>query len=124
MNVVDSSAWLEYFSDGPNASAFAKPIESPRSLLVPSLSLFEVFKRVTLQRSEDDALRAVAVMEQGSVVDLDRATAIEAARLSILHGIAMADSVMLATAQRHRATLWTQDSDFDSLPGVNYYAKR
>jgi predicted nucleic acid-binding protein len=124
MNVVDSSAWLEYFSDGPNASAFAKPIESTRSLLVPSLSLFEVFKRVTLQRSEDDALRAVAVMEQGSVVDLDRATAIEAARLSILHGIAMADSVMLATAQRHRATLWTQDSDFDSLPAVKYYAKR
>ena len=122
--VVDSSAWIEYFSDGPNASAFAKPIESTRSLLVPSLSLFEVFKRVTLQRSEDDALRAVAVMEQGSVVDLDRATAIEAARLSILHGIAMADSVMLATAQRHRATLWTQDSDFDSLPGVKYYAKR
>ena len=124
MNVVDSSAWLEYFSDGPNASAFAKPIESTRSLLVPSLSLFEVFKRVSQQRSEDDALRAVAVMEQGSVVDLDRATAIEAARLSILHGIAMADSVMLATAQRHRATLWTQDSDFDSLPGVKYYAKR
>ena len=124
MNVVDSSAWLEYFSDGPNASAFAKPIESTLSLLVPTLSLFEVFKRVSQQRSEDDALRAVAVMEQGSVVDLDRATAIEAARLSILHGIAMADSVMLATAQRHRATLWTQDSDFDGLPGVKYYAKR
>jgi toxin FitB len=124
MNVVDSSAWLEYFSDGPNASAFAKPIEATRSLLVPSLSLFEVFKRVSQQRSEDGALRAIAVMEQGSVVDLDRATAIEAARLSILHHIAMADSVMLATAQRHRATLWTQDSDFDGLPGVKYYAKR
>lgn len=124
MNVVDSSAWLEYFADGPNASHFAKPIESTRSLLVPSLSLFEVFKRVSQQRSEDEALRAVAVMEQGSVVDLDRATAIEAARLSIEHRIAMADSVMLATAQRHRATLWTQDSDFDGLPGVKYYAKR
>jgi predicted nucleic acid-binding protein len=124
MNVVDSSAWLEYFSDGSNASAFARPIESTRSLVVPSLSLFEVFKRVSQQRTEDDALRAVAVMEQGSVVDLDRATAIEAARLSILHRIAMADSIMLATAQRHRATLWTQDSDFDGLPGVKYYAKR
>jgi predicted nucleic acid-binding protein len=86
--------------------------------------LFEVFKRVSQQRSEDDALRAVAVIEQGKVVDLDRATALEAARLSILHGIAMADSVMLATAQRHRATLWTQDSDFKGLPGVNYFAKR
>jgi predicted nucleic acid-binding protein len=63
-------------------------------------------------------------MEQGSVVDLDRATTIEAARLSILHRIAMADNIMLATAQRHRATLWTQDSDFEDLPGVKYFAKR
>jgi len=124
MNVVDSSGWLEYFADGPNATAFAKPIEATRSLIVPTLSLFEVFKRVTQQRSEDDALRAIAVMEQGKVVDLDRATALEAARLSIQHGIAMAGSVMLATAHRHRATLWTQDSDFDGLQGARYFAKR
>ena len=124
MNVVDSSAWLEYFADGRNASVFAKPIEATRSLVVPSLSLFEVFKRVSQQRNEDEALRAIAVMEQGRVVELDRATALEAARLSIEHGIAMADSVMLATAQRNRATLWTQDSDFEGLPGVRYYAKR
>jgi predicted nucleic acid-binding protein len=124
MNVVDSSGWLEYFADGPNAGLFAKPIEATRSLLVPTLSLFEVFKRVMQQRSEDDALRAIAVMEQGKVVDLDRATALEAARLSIHHGIAMADSVMLATAHRHRATLWTQDSDFEGLQGARYFAKR
>jgi toxin FitB len=124
MNVVDSSGWLEYFADGPNAAAFAKPIEATRSLIVPTLSLFEVFKRVTQQRSEDDALRAVAVMEQGRVVDLDQATALEAARLSIEHGIAMADSVMLATAYRHHATFWTQDSDFEGLQGARYFAKR
>jgi toxin FitB len=124
MNVVDSSGWLEYLADGPNAAIFAKPIEATRSLLVPTLSLFEVFKRVTQQRSEDDALRAIAVMEQGRVVDLDGATALEAARLSIEHGIAMADSVMLATAYRHRATLWTQDSDFEGLQGARYFAKR
>ena len=124
MNVVDSSAWLEYFADGPNAVVFAKPIEATRSLLVPSLSLFEVFKRISQQRNEDEALRAVAVMEQGKVVDLDRATALEAARLSLLHHIAMADSVMLATAQRSRATLWTQDADFENLPGTRYFAKR
>ena len=124
MNVVDSSAWLEYFADGSNASVFAKPIEATRSLLVPSLTLFEVFKRVSKQRNEDEALRAIAVMEQGRVVDLDRATALEAARLSIQHRIAMADSIMLATAQRNRATLWTQDSDFDGLPGARYYVKR
>ena len=124
MNVVDSSAWLEYFADGPNAAIFAQPLEATRSLLVPTLSLFEVFKRVSQQRSEDEALRAVAVMEQGKVVDFDRATALEAARLSIQHRIAMADSVMLATAQRYGAPLWTQDSDFDGLPGVRYHAKR
>ncbi len=124
MNVVDSSAWLEYFADGPNAVVFAKPIEATRLLLVPSLSLFEVFKRISQQRNEDEALRAVAVMEQGKVVDLDRATALEAARLSLLHHIAMADSVMLATAQRSRATLWTQDADFENLPGTRYFAKR
>ena len=91
---------------------------------MPSLSLYEVFKRVSQQRDEDEALRAIAVMEQGKVIDLDRATALEAARLSILHGIAMADSVMLATARRHRATLWTQDADFDGVAGARYYAKR
>jgi predicted nucleic acid-binding protein len=124
MNVVDSSGWLEYFADGPNAAEFAKPIEMTRLLLVPTPSLFEVFKRVAQQRSEDDALRAIAVMEQGKVIDLDRATALEAARLSIQHRIPMADSVMLATAYRHRATLWTQDSDFEGVQGARYFAKR
>jgi toxin FitB len=124
MNVVDSSGWLEYFSDGPNAPAFAKPIEATRSLIVPTLSLFEVFKRVCQQRSEDEALRAIAVMEQGKIVDLDRATALEAARLAIEYRIAMADGVMLAIAQRHRAILWTQDVDFDGLPGTKYYVRQ
>ena len=123
MNVVDSSAWLEYLADGPNASVFARPIEATRLLVVPTLSLFEVFKRVGQERNEDEALRAVALMEQGRVVDLDRATALEAARLSVQHRIAMADSVMLATALRNRATLWTQDADFKGIVGVKYFAK-
>lgn len=124
MNIVDSSGWLEYFADGPNAAVFAKPIEATASLLVPTLSLFEVFKLVAQQRDEDEALRAVAVMEQGQVVDLDRATALEAARLSMLHRIAMADAVMLATARRCQATLWTQDADFDGLEGARVVAKK
>ncbi|MBS0364480.1 MAG: type II toxin-antitoxin system VapC family toxin [Proteobacteria bacterium] len=122
MNVVDSSAWLEYFADGPNAAEFARPIEATRSLLVPTLSLFEVFRRVAEQRDEDDALRAIAVMEQGRVVDLDRATAVAAARLSLELRIAMADGIMLATAQRHSAMFWTQDADFEGVPGVRYFA--
>ena len=124
MNVVDSSAWLEYFADGPNAGEFAKPIETTRSLIVPTLSLLEVFKRIAQQRGDDEALRSVAVMEQGKVVDLDRATALAAARLSIDHSIAMADGIMLATAQRSGAILWTQDVDFEGLPGVRFLAKR
>jgi predicted nucleic acid-binding protein len=124
MNVVDSSAWLEYFADGANASVFARPIESTGSLLVPTLCLYEVFKRVCLQRDEEAALRAVAMMEQGTVVDLDRVTGLEAARLSMLHKLPMADSVMLATARRHDAVLWTQDADFEGLDGVRYLARR
>ncbi len=123
MNIVDSSGWLEYFANGPNAAVFAKPIEATATLLVPTLSLYEVFKRVCQQLDEDQALFAVAQMEQCKVVDLDRATALEAARLSILHGIAMADSVMLATARRNNATLWSQDADFAGLEGVRYLAK-
>ncbi len=123
MNVVDSSAWLEYFADGANAAVFAKPIESTESLLVPALCLYEVFKRVCQQRDEEAALRAVAMMEQGTVVDLDRVTALEAARLSLLHKLPMADSVVLATARRHDAMLWTQDADFEGLEGVHYFAR-
>jgi toxin FitB len=124
MNVVDSSAWLEYLADGPNATVFARPIEATRLLVVPTLSLVEVFKRVSQERNEDEALRAVALMEQGRVVDLDGATALEAARLSIQHRIAMADAIMLATALRNKATLWTQDSDFKGIAGAKYYPKR
>lgn len=123
MNLVDSSGWLEYFADGPNAAHFAKPIESTASLLVPTLALYEVFKRVCQLRDEEAALRAVAMMEQGRVIDLDRATALEAARLSLAHRIPMADSLMLATAQRHDATFWTQDADFDGIEGVRYFRR-
>lgn len=123
MNVVDSSAWLEYFTDGRNATAFARPIHATTRLVVPSVSLFEVFKRVMTQRGEDVALEAVAMMRQGRVVPLDDTLALEAARLSVEHRMPMADSAILATARAHRATLWTQDADFKDLPDVRYLAK-
>ena len=124
MNVVDSSGWLEYFADGPNAASFAKPIEATAKLIVPTLSIFEVFKRVMTQRGEDVALEAAALMRQGRVVPLDDALALEAARLSVAHRLPMADSIILATALAHRATLWTQDADFENLAGVRYVPKR
>ena len=124
MNVVDSSAWLEYFADGPNAGFFAKSIEQIDTLMVPTLCLFEVFKRVAHQRNENDALRAVAVMHQGTVVDLDATLAVNAARISIEHQIPMADGVLLATARVHDATLWTQDDDFKNLPKARYRKRK
>jgi len=124
MNVVDSSAWLEYFANGPNASFFAKPIENAEKLIIPSLSLFEVFKRVLQQRDETDALQAVAIMQQGSVVDLDSAIALNAARLSVETKLPLADSVILATARQYDATLWTQDADFKGLDKVQYRRRR
>jgi predicted nucleic acid-binding protein len=124
MNVVDSSAWLEYFANGPNASFFAAAIEQTDELVVPSLTIYEVFKRVFQQRDEGDALRAVAVMQQGRVVDLDVRLALTAARLSVDTRLPMADSVVLASARLNDATLWTQDADFDSLPSVRYRARK
>jgi toxin FitB len=123
VNVVDSSAWLEYFADGPNAGAFAPPIQATAELIVPTITLFEVFKRVYQQRGEGPALQAVAVMEQGQVIDLDGPLALAAAKLSADSKLPLADSVVLATARRHEATLWTQDADFEGLPDVRYRAK-
>lgn len=124
MNVVDSSGWLEYFAGGPNARFFGPPIESTSDLLVPTISLYEVFKRVSQQRGEGPALQAVALMQQGVVVDLTPRLALAAAQVSLGTGIPMADSIMLATARVHGATLWTQDSDFEEVMDVKYVARK
>ena len=120
MNLVDSCGWLEYFAAGPNADFFAPALEVPAELVVPTISVYEVFKRVAQQRGESDALQAVALMQQGTVVDLTAPIALEAARMSAALGLPMADSVMLATARSFGATLWTQDSDFEGVEGVRY----
>jgi toxin FitB len=124
MNVVDSSGWLEYFADGSNADFFAPAIEQTSELIVPTLSLYEVFKRVLQQRGEGAALQAVATMIQGTVVDLDTDLALWAARVCVAFRLPMVDAVMLAVAQRHEATLWTQDADLEGIPGVEYVTKR
>ena len=124
MNVVDSSGWLEYLADGPNADFFANSILATADLLVPTLSLYEVFKRVLQQRGEGDALQAVALMQQGTIVELSGSLALSAARISLNDKIPMADSIMLATARAYGATLWSQDSDFANITGVSYIAKK
>ena len=120
MNVVDSSGWLEYFADGPAAGFFAPAIEDMARLVVPTLSLYEVFKRLLQQRGESAALTAIALMQQGALAELSAPLALSAATLSVQHRLPMADSVMYATARAHEATLWTQDADFEKLPNVRY----
>jgi toxin FitB len=120
MNVVDSSAWLEYFAAGPNASFFSGAIENTAELTVPTLCLYEVFKRIIQQRTENEALQAVAVMQQGKIVELDSQIALNAARISIDHKLSMADSIILSTTIVNQAVLWTQDSHFEKLPNVKY----
>jgi predicted nucleic acid-binding protein len=122
-HVVDSSAWLEYFADGPNAKHFAAVIEKPAQLLVPSITLLEVFKRVSQQRDDATALQCVALMQQSAVVDLDAAIAIRAATLGQRHQLPLADSIIYATAQAEGATVWTQDADFEGLPGVRFWPR-
>jgi toxin FitB len=124
MNIVDSSGWLEYFANGPNADFFSQVIENESELIVPSLSIYEVFKIVLQQRSESDALLAVAMMEQGLVVNLDTNIALSSAKISIDLKLPLADSVMLATARAFSAILWTQDSDFKGIKDVQYIQRR
>jgi predicted nucleic acid-binding protein len=123
MNIVDSSGWLEYFAQGDNADLFATAIQDTNSLVVPTICMYEVFKRILVQRDEEDALQAVGVMSLGTIADLTQEIAINAAQLSSELKIAMVDSMLLATARKYKAVLWTQDIDFEGLDGVNYFPK-
>jgi len=123
MNVVDSSGWLEYFADGRNASRFAAPLKDLEALVVPSVSIYEVFKVLLREAGEEAALQAASAMQRGVVVDLTPQISISAALLSIKHSLPMADSIILATARESEATVWTQDVDFKGLDNVKYFPK-
>lgn len=123
MNVVDSSGWLEYLVDAPNAEFFAPAIEAAEQLVVPTISILEVFKKVLRDRGEDMALQAAALMQQGEVVELDVALATRAAKLGVELKLPLADSVILATARAYSATLWTQDAHFENVPEVKFHPK-
>lgn len=120
MNCVDSSGWLEYFSGGKKADFFAPAIEDTKKLIVSSINVYEVFKRVMQQRGEDAGLQAVALMSQGTVIPVDESIALGAAKISLGHKLPMTDSIILATARRYNAVLWTCDADFKGLEGVKY----
>jgi toxin FitB len=124
VNLVDSSAWLEYFADGPNAAFFAPAIEKTSDLIVPTIVVFEIYKRIRQQRNQHDAIEAVATLRAGRIVDLTLALAIQAASIGYSEKLPMADSIILATARAENAIIWTQDRDFERIGDVKFRAKK
>ncbi len=123
MNLVDSSGWLEYFANGKNADFFAPIIEDTQNLVVSTINIYEVYKRILQQTSENMAIEAISAMRQAHTIDVSSGLALFAARLSQQLKLPMADSIILATARTMHCILWTQDSDFERIKGVKYIKK-
>ena len=121
MNIMDSSGWLEYFSNGPKAENYISPLNDTSSLIVPVITIYEVFKVVLRESTENEALQAAAAMQKGKVIDLTISIAINASELSLKYNLPMADSIIMATARAYECVIWTQDSDFRNIEGVNYF---
>lgn len=120
---LDSSGWIEVTHDGPNAQAFFPAIADPLSVIVPTITLYEVRKYSLLHAGEDRTRQIIQFMEQGEVTPIDSQVAQLAAEISIQHKLAMADSFIYAITLSQKATLWTQDADFEGLPRVKYFPK-
>jgi predicted nucleic acid-binding protein len=121
MNIVDSSGWLEYFSGGPNSEHFSSPLQDPSSLIVPVITIYEVFKVVLRETGEQKALQSIAAMQKGTIAGLTASIAMSAAKFSLQHNLPMADSIIMATAKVYKCTVWTQNSDFENLPDVHFF---
>lgn len=117
--VIDSSGWLEVFDGGARAALFESAVAAPQELVVPVITVYEVYKYLARVKGAESATRAVLYMQRGRLVDIDSALALAAAG----NGLPMADSLIYATAQVHGATLWTQDAHFQGLSSVHYFAK-
>ena len=124
MNIVDSSGWLAYFADEPNAKHFMTPLNDTASLVVPTVTIYEVFKVVLRESNENHALQAAVAMQKGTVVDLTASLAIAASKLCLAHNLPMADSIILATAREFGATIWTQDSGLKNIGDVKYFPRK
>ncbi len=123
MNLVDSSGWLEYFADGKNAKFFVQVIENTEELIVSTINLYEVYKKILLEKDENSALQAIALMQQAKVIDITISISVMAAKLSYELKIPMVDSLIYSTARIHDAMVWTQDADFKDLEKVKYFKK-
>jgi len=124
MNIVDSSAWMEYFKNSKNAEHFAKVIEDFDKLLIPSIVLYEVFKKLFQTVGEQGAIDALGHMQMAKIIGVHSNAALTAAKYSMDYKLAMADALILAIAKQAKATLWTQDADFKGIDGVKYFKKK
>ncbi len=121
MIIIDSSGWLEYFTGGKKAAQFAKIIVNRnKTILVPAICMYEVFKKVLSEMGESTALLIHAQMNQHTVIPLDERIAIHAAKVSVEKKLSMADAIIYTIATDNQAELWTMDKDFKSLPNVKY----
>ena len=120
MHVVDSCGWLEWFTDGKQAAAYEPYLTEVGEILVPAIVLHEVYKVLKREVGEEKAILAISYMKRSSVIPLEDSLAIKAADLSLLHGLAMADSLVYATAAMHEAPIYTSDADFKGLPLVQW----
>jgi len=123
MNLVDSSGWLEYFTDGKNAKHFAPVIQDLENLVVSTINLYEIYKKIIQQRDENNAIQAIAIMQQVEILEVTAQIAIDGAKISIENEIPMADSLIIATARSVGAKVWTQDYDFKGLENVMFFKK-
>jgi predicted nucleic acid-binding protein len=123
MNIVDSSGWLAYFADELNAGQFLPPLRDTAALIVPAVTIYEVFKVILRESGENAALQAAVAMQKGTVVDLNPSLAMTAAKLSLEQNLPMADSIILATAREYQAVIWTQDADFEHIANVKCFPK-
>ena len=123
MILVDSSGWIEFFTNGPLADRYARHLEKAAEVIVPTIVLFEVYKKIKRERNEETALAAVATMQNTHVLPLTEELSLLAADASLQHGLAMADAIVYASAVQENAQLITSDSDLKDLPKVVYYPK-
>jgi predicted nucleic acid-binding protein len=121
---VDSSGWVEFFTGGANAARYASYLEETSGVVTPTVVLYEVYKLVKRERTEEEALLAVAQMQKSRLIPLSESLALAAADASIEFHLAMADSIVYATARAENAELVTSDADLKGLPGVIYVPKR
>jgi predicted nucleic acid-binding protein len=123
MNIIDSSFWLEYFAGTDSGNIVSEIIENTNDLIIPAITLYEVFKKLLLETTEDDALFCIAHMKQGTIIDLNDELSLLASKLSIEFKLPMADSIIYATNLKYHSILWTQDRHFSDLNFVNYFEK-